>query len=46
MNTPRVSDSLDSYQARHYVQPELGPNCMHSLSADDTDRQRVKGGFQ
>ena len=46
MNTSRLSDSLDSYQARHYFGPDLGPNCLHSLSADDTDRQRVKGGFK
>ena len=26
---------------RHFVRPDLGPNCMQWLSADNTSRQRV-----
>ena len=37
-----MSNSLDPDQARHYVGPDLGPNCLQKLSADDTTRQRVK----
>ena len=36
-----VSNSLDSDQARHFVGPGLGPNCMQLLSADDTGREIV-----
>ena len=25
---PSVSNSLDPYQARHFVRPNLGPNCL------------------
>ena len=32
---------LDLDQARHFVGPDLGPNCLQKLSADDTSRQRV-----
>ena len=32
----RVSNSLDPDQARHFVVPDLGPNCFQRLSADDT----------
>ena len=28
-------NSLDPDQARHFVGPDLGPNCLHGLSADD-----------
>ena len=31
----RVSNSLDPDQARHFVGPNLGPNCLQKLSADD-----------
>ena len=31
-NTIRVSNSLDPDQARHFVRPDLGPNCLQSLS--------------
>ena len=34
-NTIRVSNSLDSDQTWHIVGPDLGPNCLQSLSADD-----------
>ena len=40
-NTIRVSNSLDLDQARHFVGPDLGPNCLQSLSADDASRHRV-----
>ena len=33
-----VSNSLDPDQARHFVGPDLGPNCLQWLSADDTSR--------
>ena len=41
-NTISVSNSLDPDQAQHSVGPDLGPNCLQKLSADDTSRQRVK----
>ena len=34
-NTIRVSNSLDPDQDGHYVGPELGPNCLKRLSADE-----------
>ena len=30
-----MSNSLDPDQDRHYVGPDLGPNCLQRLSADD-----------
>ena len=33
-NTIRVSKSLDPDQARHFVGPDLGPNCFQKLQAD------------
>ena len=36
-----MSNSLDLDQARHFVGPDLGPNCLQRLSADDTRRQSV-----
>ena len=36
-----MSNSLDLDQARHVVGPDLGPNCLQRLSADDTCRQSV-----
>ena len=44
-NTIRVSNRLDPDQARHFVEPDLGPNCLQRLSADGTSRQRVKLGW-
>ena len=38
----RISNSLDPYQAQRLVGPDLGPNCLPRLSADDTGRQSVK----
>ena len=35
LETIGVSNSLDPDQARHFVGPDLGPNCLQSLSADD-----------
>ena len=34
----RVSNSLDPDQARHYVGPDLPPNCLQKLSVDDSRR--------
>ena len=33
-----MSNSLDPDQARRFVGPDLGPNCLPRLSADDTGR--------
>ena len=33
-NTIRASNSLDPDQARHFVGPDLGPNCLQRLSAE------------
>ena len=35
-NNTRVSNRLDQDQARRFVGPDLGPNCLQRLSADDT----------
>ena len=35
-NTIRVSNSLNLYQARRFVGPEMGPNCLQMLSAEGT----------
>ena len=36
--TIRVSNSLDPDQARHFVCPDLGPNCLQRLSTEDIVR--------
>ena len=36
-----MSNSLNLDQARHFVGPNLGPNCLQRLSADDTRRQSI-----
>ena len=41
-NTIRVSNSLDPDQALQNVRPDLDPNFLQGLSADDTSRLRVK----
>ena len=41
-NTIRVSNSLDPDQDLHSVGPDLGPNHVQRLSADDTIRHRGK----
>ena len=33
-----MTNRLDPDQARHFVGPDLGPNCLQDLSADDTRR--------
>ena len=38
MSAIRVSNSLDPDQAQCFVGPELGPNCLKRLSADDKSR--------
>ena len=37
-NTIRVSNSLNPDQARQNVRPDLDPNCLQRLSADNTRR--------
>ena len=37
-NTITVSNSLDPDQTRHFVGPDLGPNCLQRLSADNKSR--------
>ena len=34
-------NSMDPDQARHFVEPNLDPNYLQRLSADDSSRQRV-----
>ena len=34
-NTIHVSNTLNPDQARHFVGPDLGPNCLQRLSADN-----------
>ena len=34
-NTIRVSNGFDPDQDRHSVRPDLGPNCLQKISADD-----------
>ena len=41
-NITKVSNSLDPDQDQRFVGPDLGPNCLSRLSADNTGRQRVK----
>ena len=33
-----MSNSLDPDQARHFVRPDLGPNCLQRLLADNKSR--------
>ena len=37
-----MSNNLDTDQTRRSVGPDLGPNCLPMLSADDTSRQRIE----
>ena len=37
-----MSIRLDQDQARHFIVPDMGPNCLQKLSAEDTSRQGVK----
>ena len=41
-----MSNSLDQDQARHIVRPDLGPNCLQKLSADDTRRKLIRRPYQ
>ena len=36
-----MSNSLDPDQARHFIGPDLGPNCLQKFSADDTLEQKA-----
>ena len=40
-NISRVSSSLDPDHAQRFVGPDLGPNCLQRLSADDTSKYSV-----
>ena len=35
---PSVSNSLDPDQARHFVGPDMDPNCLQGLPADDPSK--------
>ena len=39
------SGSLDLDQVQHFVGPDLDPNCLQKLSAEDTSMQRVTSWF-
>ena len=39
---PSVSNSLDIDQTRHFLGPDLGPNCLQKVSADNTSGQELK----
>ena len=39
-NTFRLSNSLDPDQDRHFVSPDLGPNCLQRLSVDDKSHHK------
>ena len=41
-NTNRVSKSLNQDRARRFDGPNLDPNCLQQLLADDTSKQGVK----
>ena len=38
----RVFNSLELYQIQHFVEPDLGANCLQLLSAVVTSSQKVK----
>ena len=40
-NIIKVTNILDPDQAQNFIEPDLSPNCLQRLSADDTNRQRV-----
>ena len=44
--TIRVSNSLDSDQARRFVVSELGSNCLQMLSADDRSSSESRKHLQ
>ena len=35
-----LANRLDLDQTRHFVGPDMGPNCLHSLSADGNSRKK------
>ena len=37
-----MSNSLDTDQARPFLGPDLGPNCLQRLSVEATSRQIIK----
>ena len=39
-NTIRVSNRIDPDQARHFVGPDPGPNCLQKLSADNKSHHK------
>ena len=41
-DTIKVSNSLDPVQALCFVEPDLCPNCLKWLSANNISRKRVK----
>ena len=45
-NAIRMSNSLVPDQARRFVMPDLGPNCLPRFSVDDTGRQRVNSSMK
>ena len=38
LNTFKVSNGLDPDQNQRFVSPDLGPNCLQKLSADNKSR--------
>ena len=34
----RVSKSLNPNQVKHFISPDLGPNCLQRLSADESNQ--------
>ena len=40
-NTIRVSNSLDPYQARHIVRPDLGPKLLAKVISDLTSMKNI-----
>ena len=44
-NTIKVSNRLDSDQARLFVGPDLGPNCLQMLLADGTNESASRTAF-
>ena len=36
MHSIRISNSLNPDQARLFIEPDLGPNCLPRIAADDT----------
>ena len=45
-NIKRVTNSVDPDQARHFVGPDLDPNCLYRLSAEGICGLRVKAATE